>query len=253
MKHAVYLSILAGALAAPVTAQQPLDAECSTSATQATGYTPGADSGPQAGGRVAGAAKGAAAGAAVGAVQGNQYDNASGRAKDANQQNKAQNGAAAGMAVAGSRNRQDRREGRQDQDAWQKSYDGCVAARARQLRNRGSRRPTRKTQGGNMRDFFRVTIWPVPAACLLMSSTAFAQQAGQDLVLETRRTVFTCAFTRAARAVAGPLSGRTTRRRRIRLAAARPSWSAPSFSGSSPKSARKCGRARSLSPTSTRC
>jgi uncharacterized protein YfiM (DUF2279 family) len=63
----------------------------------------------------------------VGAVQGNQYDNASGRAKDANQENKAKNGAAAGMAVAGSRNRQDRREGRQGQEAWQASYDGCVA------------------------------------------------------------------------------------------------------------------------------
>jgi len=67
------------------------------------------------------------AGAAVGAVQSNQYDNASGRVQDANQENKAKNGAAAGMAVAGSRNRQDRRQGRQDQDAWQKSYDGCVA------------------------------------------------------------------------------------------------------------------------------
>lgn len=108
-------------------AQQPLDADCSAAATQATGYTPGADTGPQAGGRVSGAAKGAAAGAAVGAVQGNQYDNASGRVQDANQENKAKNGAAAGMAVAGSRNRQDRRQGRQDQDAWQKSYDGCVA------------------------------------------------------------------------------------------------------------------------------
>ena len=74
-----------------------------------------------------GAAKGAAAGAAVGAVQGNQYDNAPGALKDANQENKARGGAAAGVAVAGSRNRQDRREGRQDQDAWQKSYDTCMA------------------------------------------------------------------------------------------------------------------------------
>jgi hypothetical protein len=63
----------------------------------------------------------------VGAVQGNQYDNASGRMKDANQENKAKSGAAAGMAVAGSQNRQGRREGRRDEDAWQKSYDSCVA------------------------------------------------------------------------------------------------------------------------------
>ena len=128
MKHVLgSLLAIGGAIAFPVAAQQPIDADCSTAATQATGYTPGADTGPQAGGRVRGAAKGAAAGAAVGAVQGNQYDNASGRMKDANQENKAKSGAAAGMAVAGSRNRQDRREGRSDEDAWQKSYDSCVA------------------------------------------------------------------------------------------------------------------------------
>lgn len=121
------LLAIAPVIAFPVAAQQPLDADCSATATQATGYTPGADTGPQAAGRVRGAAKGAAAGAAVGAVQGDQYDNASGRMKDANQENKAKSGAAAGMAVAGSRNRQDRREGRRDQDAWQKSYDSCVA------------------------------------------------------------------------------------------------------------------------------
>jgi uncharacterized protein (DUF2147 family) len=34
-----------------------------------------------------------------------------------------------------------------------------------------------------MRDFFRVANWRVTAACLLMSSAAFAQQGGQDLVL----------------------------------------------------------------------
>ena len=93
MKHALgSLLAIAGAIAIPAAAQQPADADCSTAATQATGYTPGADSGPD-GSRVAGAAKGAAAGAAVGAVQGNQYDNASGRMKDANQENKAKSGA----------------------------------------------------------------------------------------------------------------------------------------------------------------
>jgi hypothetical protein len=128
MKHSYgILLVVAGAFAFPLAAQQPVDADCSAAATQATRYTPGGDTGPQGGGRVSGAAKGAAAGAAVGAVQGNQYDNASGRVKEANQEQKAKNGAAAGMAVAGSRNRQDRREGRQDQEAWQKSYDACAA------------------------------------------------------------------------------------------------------------------------------
>jgi len=128
MKHALgSLLVIAGAITFPVAAQQPLDADCSATATQATGYTPGAATGPQAGGRVSGAAKGAAAGAAVGAVQGNQYDNAPGALKDANQENKAKSGAAVGMAAAGSRNRQERRAGRQDQDAWQKSYDACMA------------------------------------------------------------------------------------------------------------------------------
>jgi hypothetical protein len=82
------LLVLAGAIAVPTAAQQATDADCSATATQATGYTPGASTGPD-GGRIRGAAKGAAAGAAVGAVQGNQYDNASGALKDANQQNKA--------------------------------------------------------------------------------------------------------------------------------------------------------------------
>src|SRR5438046_4790872 len=69
MRHALgTLLVIAGAIAIPAAAQQPLDADCSAAATQATGYTPGADSGPD-GSRVAGAAKGAAAGAAVGAVQ----------------------------------------------------------------------------------------------------------------------------------------------------------------------------------------
>src|SRR5580765_4765407 len=60
MKHALTsLFAIAGAAAIPAGAQQPVDADCSAAATQATGYTPGADSGPD-GSRVSGAAKGAA-------------------------------------------------------------------------------------------------------------------------------------------------------------------------------------------------
>jgi hypothetical protein len=126
MKHALgCLSALAVAVAVPAVAQDTPEAQCSASATQATGYTPGS-SGPD-GSRVAGAAKGAAVGAAAGAVQNNQYDNASGALKDANREDKAKSGAAAGMAVAGSRNRQDRRQDRKSEDAWKQSYDACMA------------------------------------------------------------------------------------------------------------------------------
>src|SRR5690349_1077709 len=68
MKYALgSLFVVAGTLAAPTAAQQPLDATCSASATQASGYTPGTDAGPD-GSRARGAARGAAAGAAAGAV-----------------------------------------------------------------------------------------------------------------------------------------------------------------------------------------
>ena len=109
------------------------EAQCSTSATQATGYTPGTatTSGPD-GGRVAGAAKGAAVGAAVGGAQGNQYENAPDAMQDKHREDQAKSGAAAGMAVAGSRNRQERRGERKSADdqqaAWQSSYDACMAS-----------------------------------------------------------------------------------------------------------------------------
>lgn len=127
MKHALgRLLVIAVAIAVPAIAQDAHDAQCSAAATQATGYTPGADKGPD-GSRARGAARGAAAGAAAGAVQNNQYDNAPDALKDANREEKAKSGAAAGMAVAGSRNRQDRRQGRRAEDDWQKSYDACMA------------------------------------------------------------------------------------------------------------------------------
>jgi hypothetical protein len=120
-------------VAVPAVAQEPSDAQCSTSATQATGYTPGAPttSGPD-GDRLAGAAKGAAVGAAVGGAQGNQYENAPDAMQDKHREDQAKSGAAAGMAVAGSRNRQERRGERRSADdqkaAWQSSYDACMAS-----------------------------------------------------------------------------------------------------------------------------
>ena len=120
-------------VAVPAAAQAPADEQCRTSATQATGYTPGttSTSGPD-GSRVAGAAKGAAVGAAVGGVQGNQYDKAPDAVQDEHRENQAKSGAAAGMAVAGSRNRQERRGERRSaadqQAAWQSSYDACMAS-----------------------------------------------------------------------------------------------------------------------------
>ena len=126
------LVIILSVVAVPVAAQQ--DPGCSSSATTATGYTPGqsSTSGPD-GDRLAGAAKGAAAGAVVGGAQGNQYDNAPDAMQDKHRENQAKSGAAAGVAVAGSRNRQERRGERRTADdqqaAWQTSYDACMAAK----------------------------------------------------------------------------------------------------------------------------
>jgi hypothetical protein len=117
--------VIASVIAVPAVAQQPLDAQCSATATQATGYTPGTETGPS-GNRVRGAAAGAAAGAVVGGAQGNQYDNAPDAMKDAHRQDQARSGAAAGMVVGGSRNRQERRQNRNSEDAWQKSYSACL-------------------------------------------------------------------------------------------------------------------------------
>ena len=129
------LVVILSAVAVPAMVHaQPTDAQCSASATQATGYTPGqsSTSGPD-GDRLAGAAKGAAAGAVIGGAQGNQYGNAPDAVQDKHRENQAKSGAAAGMAVAGSRNRQERRgERRSAEDqkaAWQGSYDACMAAK----------------------------------------------------------------------------------------------------------------------------
>ena len=121
-------------IALPAMAQAPSDAQCRSSATQATGYTPGQAtySGPD-GDRARGAARGAAAGAVVGEVQGDRYGRASNAAQDQHRENQARSGAAAGVAVAGSRNRQERRGERRSaedqQAAWQRSYDACMGAR----------------------------------------------------------------------------------------------------------------------------
>jgi hypothetical protein len=131
--HSLVVTLSLVAMPAAVLAQTTPEAQCSASATSATGYTPGTStaSGPD-GSRVAGAAKGAAVGAAVGGAQGNQYENAPDAMQDQHRENQAKSGAAAGMAVAGSRNRQERRGERRTADdqqaAWQSSYDACMAA-----------------------------------------------------------------------------------------------------------------------------
>jgi hypothetical protein len=119
------LLAIASLVAVPAAAQQPLDAQCSATATQATGYTPGTTTGPD-GSRMRGAAAGAAAGATVGAVQNNRYDNAPDAMKDEHRQDQARTGAAAGMVAGGSRHRQDRRQNRRSEDAWQQSYNACL-------------------------------------------------------------------------------------------------------------------------------
>src|SRR6188508_1995768 len=124
--------LLIGVISLSTSAQAADDAQCRAAATQATGFTPGssAPSGPD-GDRLAGAAKGAAAGAVVGGAQANQYGNASDAAQDKHRDNQAKSGAAAGVAVAGSRNRRDRRDERRsaadNEAAWKSSYDACMA------------------------------------------------------------------------------------------------------------------------------
>lgn len=91
-------------------AQQPLDAKCANSATQATGYVPGSQPvPPPSGARVRGAAAGAVGGAIVG---------------DAGK------GAAVGTVAGGVATRHRRREARRDnqaaQTAWQNSYNACL-------------------------------------------------------------------------------------------------------------------------------
>jgi hypothetical protein len=129
MKHPLRnLLAIASMIAVPALAQQPLDTQCSASATQATGYTPGTQTAPN-GSRMRGAAAGAAAGATVGAVQNNQYDNAPQAMKDEHRHDQARAGAAAGMVAGGSRHRQDRRQNRRSEDAWQQSYNACLQQR----------------------------------------------------------------------------------------------------------------------------
>ena len=123
--------VFACVLGVPTSVQAADDAQCRASATQATGYTPGSStpSGPD-GDRLAGAAKGAAAGAIVGGAQGNQYGNAPDALQDQHRNNQAESGAKAGVAVAGSRNRRERRDERRtaagNEEAWKASYDACM-------------------------------------------------------------------------------------------------------------------------------
>lgn len=125
------LLVFACVLGIPTSVDAADDAQCRASATQATGYTPGssAPSGPD-GDRLAGAAKGAAAGAAVGGAQANQYANAPDALQNQHRENQAETGAKAGMAVAGSRNRRERRDERRTaadgEAAWKTSYDACM-------------------------------------------------------------------------------------------------------------------------------
>lgn len=119
--NATILFLAAAALAQqpaatpPANAPPPLDAACSNSATQATGYLPG--SGPAAptptGARLRGAAVGAAGGAIV---------------------DDAAKGAAVGAVAGGMANRQHRRQAARAEEAkktaWQNSYDACMKQKA---------------------------------------------------------------------------------------------------------------------------
>ena len=124
--------------------------QCQNSATQATGYIPGAQTAsaqpaqPQVGGRAKGAAKGAAIGAVAGEVQGNQYSRVPDAVQDEYRGNQAGTGAAVGTVAGGMNQRQDRRQSKaeaqkaaqaqaQKATAWQNSYAGCLQARGYSL------------------------------------------------------------------------------------------------------------------------
>jgi hypothetical protein len=111
-----FLSLLAAAAASQAAiAPAPLDAGCSNTATQATGYLPGSAQAAPApsGARVRGAAVGAAGGALT---------------------NDVAKGAAIGVVAGGMADRQRRRQETRAEDArrtaWQNSYNACMQQKA---------------------------------------------------------------------------------------------------------------------------
>ena len=101
---------------------QQAQAECASIAQQQTGSNPNAapttaPSQPQAGGRARGAAAGAMAGAAKGKSKANQYGNVPDEVAEEYTRNQAQDAATAGAVVGGTRQRQERRQSGQAQQA----------------------------------------------------------------------------------------------------------------------------------------
>jgi hypothetical protein len=127
--------------------QAQLDvAQCQNTASQATGYVPGAApppttaAKPAVGGRAKGAAKGAAGGAVVGAVQNDDRPYVPQGVKDDNMGEAVGAGAAAGAVAGGMNQRHDRRKAsaankqaasaqQQKATAYQNSYAGCLNSR----------------------------------------------------------------------------------------------------------------------------
>jgi len=119
--NSILLSLLAAAVAQqpagapPANAPPPLDAVCSNSATQATGYLPGSAPATPAptGARLRGAAVGAAGGAIV---------------------DDAAKGAAVGVVAGGMASRRQRRQAagaeNAKQTAWHNSYNACLQQKA---------------------------------------------------------------------------------------------------------------------------
>lgn len=118
---------------APLKGQTPEQIQADTSACQ-TQATSSSTSESAQGGRLKGAAAGAAAGAAVAQVRGNQHDEVYDRVDDDRQQDyrqdKAKNTAAAGVVVAGSRQRQERRNGEDSAPTVDaQAYGNCMSSR----------------------------------------------------------------------------------------------------------------------------
>jgi hypothetical protein len=144
-------------------------AACETQAAAQPGYHPSqpaatpAPTKPRAGQRLAGAARGAAAGAVVEGVTDKS---------DREIENPSQAGARAGAVAGGVRQRQGRRDDRgkaqqqqaaqsQKQDAFNRGFNACLAARSYTIQRGGGRRTARADNGGSQHG--QTPCTPIPS------------------------------------------------------------------------------------------
>lgn len=127
----VFGIVLSGSAQAEMTYEQA-QAECQAIAQQQSGAST-AQQQPSAGGRARGAAAGAMAGAAKARSKTSQYGNVPDRAAEEYTRNQMEEAAKMGVAAGAARQRQQRRQDRQQQsaptDAYNQSFNACMAAK----------------------------------------------------------------------------------------------------------------------------